>query len=148
MQRTDYVSPQQFQFHSGSIKRPISLLKVKPLKPGFNSIVVRLKEFALELAATNRHGFNSIVVRLKDRRPTRRSLQSAPFQFHSGSIKSQHRLLLRGLRRLFQFHSGSIKSACVQGSSQSAPSFQFHSGSIKSYWGGFRDVGDNTVSIP
>ena len=54
-----------FQFHSGSIKREMSVFYSAFLTPRFNSIVVRLNEkndMAYELSA-------------------------AVFQFHSGSIK-------------------------------------------------------------
>ena len=53
--------------------------------------------------------FNSIVVRLKGSEPDARKYGVAWFQFHSGSIKSEHDVNALKSQVLFQFHSGSIK---------------------------------------
>ena len=84
-----------------------------------------------------------------------RRIPMDPFQFHTGSIKSNHRLLAKEIQRLgFQFHTGSIKRQSIADMFQAQASFnsilvrlkdqigikvldhvimfQFHTGSIKS----------------
>ena len=56
---------------------------------GFNSIVVRLKAQTFDGETEANNSFNSIVVRLKVEMPMQTECLNAWFQFHSGSIKSQ-----------------------------------------------------------
>ena len=55
--------------------------------------------------------FNSILVRLKVKFSTGARTRLSTFQFHTGSIKSEHTQRNKSAsNRKFQFHTGSIKS--------------------------------------
>ncbi len=75
-----------FQFHNGTIKRKGIEIKVFP-QICFNSIMVRLKAFLLDMV------YNL----------------SEEFQFHNGTIKRISFFLPTNSKLEFQFHNGTIK---------------------------------------
>ena len=122
-----------FQFHTGSIKRNGLGYTEYILLYCFNSILVRLKGESGVLAGEPEYpGFNSILVRLKVFLIQLRNGRICTFQFHTGSIKSSEKPFDRPNWNQFQFHTGSIKSKKKRFGKHAASKFQFHTGSIKS----------------
>ena len=152
--RVDVASPDKFQFHTGSIKSAIGRMLPSPVKGGFNSILVRLKDQEVLRLHSAKQGFNSILVRLKAWLKSTDPIGAARFQFHTGSIKSENccrhclsitrfnSILVRlkeedtpvaKALRQFQFHTGSIKSKSDVVAHLLVNVFQFHTGSIKRF---------------
>ena len=123
-------TPDQFQFHKGTIKTH-----------------THHREHAEDF------DFNSIKVRLKRSRALLR-VARRQFQFHKGTIKTAVRLQQGAARAWFQFHKGTIKTlsrlrtiirnryfnsikvrlkpSCST-ASRASLSFQFHKGTIKTF---------------
>ena len=117
----------RFQFHTGSIKSPCSLL-AHSTSQCFNSILVRLKDY-LKLI----HG----------------CITHYLFQFHTGSIKSEkgNRSSCYG-QNSFNSILVRLKVSLLLLSRQPHLVFQFHTGSIKSHAVRDNRTQQRVVSIP
>ena len=78
----------KFQFHYGSVKRPITAPK-KQAGLDFNSTMVRLKVKGAVVINEQAAYFNSTMVRLKAYQFSNNFEGLSEFQFHYGSVKSR-----------------------------------------------------------
>ena len=123
-----------FQFHKGTIKTLLMVVKTLFLLLNFNSIKVRLKLRHQEDVPRHYAYFNSIKVRLKPCSSRKHNLLQK-FQFHKGTIKTsnchcglvflsnfnsikvrlKHKMVLSSIKTiLFQFHKGTIKTRLMR----------------------------------
>ena len=136
-----YVSLPTFQFHKGTIKAILLLLRWLVLLLHFNSIKVQLKLTALDirqqfidqfqfhkgtikaalllLRLSGLRHFNSIKVQLKRFCISACDMDRSTFQFHKGTIKAHHLHVWRHRLRGFQFHKGTIKAISTKRCSSS-----------------------------
>jgi len=149
-------SATEFQFHSGSIQtssdallvcfpREVSIplwfdsnrskgKAIRVREYGFNSTLVRFKLIApLLLLVCNWRvsiplWFDSNTISTEQG-----GTLEEVFQFHSGSIQTQHIDTILYQAIMFQFHSGSIQTEHWHELSASWSMFQFHSGSIQTW---------------
>ena len=101
------ASEVKFQFHNGSIKSE-SAEVVKAAQEGFNSTMVRLKEYDEHHRLLQETGFNSTMVRLKVIIAGICLLGYGMFQFHNGSIKRVKRQVSE-IIRLARFNSTMVR---------------------------------------
>ena len=105
----------------------------------FNSIKVRLNQWACTLYVSFVAYFNSIKVRLN--RPSElASIGNVEFQFHKGTIKPGGGGSSENPPSGFQFHKGTIKPWTWPSASLIVSLFQFHKGTIKPPLPGFSDL--------
>ena len=122
----------QFQFQTGSIKRPpTSRLRDTAKVLRFNSKLVRLKAMEKIREQNEKECFNSKLVRLKEITQPAWASQNCP-SFNSKLVRLKVQAhIIRYAKKRFQFQTGSIKSATHHLFPVREKAFQFQTGSIK-----------------
>ena len=103
------VKPTKFQFHNGSIKSRAQTA-LQGLCQGFNSTMVRLKDFTAVSLFVIEGRFNSTMVRLKGIVCLISKIRIGSFNSTMVRLKVSKCHVILAITHRFQFHNGSIKS--------------------------------------